>query len=118
MLYAKGYSRENVLKLFRFIDWLMALPDELEQGFWKEISDYEKENKMPYITSVERIGIQQGIRRGLLKGIEVGLELKFGMPCLNILSEIQGIENPDILNMIQEGLKTVSSPDELRKFYN
>ena len=57
-LYEKGYQREDIINLFRFIDWLMRLPEELEQSFWQEVTQYEQENKMPYITSVERRGIQ------------------------------------------------------------
>jgi hypothetical protein len=31
------------LSLFRFIDWLLALPQELEDGVWQEIEKYEEE---------------------------------------------------------------------------
>ena len=29
-LYEKGYERRDIVELFRFIDWLLRLPDELE----------------------------------------------------------------------------------------
>lgn len=44
---------------------------------------------MPYITSVERIGIRQG----LLEGIELGLELKFGSEGLGVLPKISRIQD-------------------------
>ena len=53
-LYSLGYSREDVINLFHFIDWVMSLPAELEQEFWQEIQLMEEERRMPYITSVER----------------------------------------------------------------
>ena len=28
MLYQRGYTKEDILELFRFIDWLMVLPDD------------------------------------------------------------------------------------------
>jgi len=40
---------------------------------------------MPYITSVERVGM----KKGLLKGIELGLEVKFGAEGLKLLPEIE-----------------------------
>ncbi|MFH0729401.1 MAG: cytosolic protein [Pseudomonadota bacterium] len=77
-LYAKGYRRKDVLNLFRFIDWIMRLPDELETVFWEEIQQYEEDKQMPYVTSVEKIGIkkgmQQGMQQGMLKGIEQNLQ--------------------------------------------
>ncbi len=63
-LYERGYSRERVLSLFRFIDWLLALPEKQETAFWREIQAYEEERAMPYITSVQRIGERIGERRG------------------------------------------------------
>ena len=36
-LYEKGYAREDVINLFGFIDWVMSLPEELEQEFWREV---------------------------------------------------------------------------------
>ena len=29
-LYRRGYARQDILELFRFVDWLLALPEGLE----------------------------------------------------------------------------------------
>ena len=63
-LYTVGYSRVDIVELFRFIDWLMALPEVHERLFWKELSEYEEEKEMPYVTSVEKIGIEKGMQQG------------------------------------------------------
>ncbi len=68
---------------------------------------------MPYITSVER----SGIRQGLLEGIELGLELKFGALGLATLPEISGIADVEQLRAILTGLKTVNTLSELRQIY-
>jgi len=62
-------------------------------------------------------GLQQGLREGLLAGIELGLELKFGAEGLKLLPEIARIEDPAILRTVHEGLKVVTSPEELRGLY-
>ncbi len=67
MLYERGYARSDVLELFRFIDWLLILPKELDKQFLKELRQIEEEKKMPYVTSVEKIGIEKGIRLGSIK---------------------------------------------------
>ena len=128
-LYDQGYSRADIINLFWFIDWVMSLPEELENEFWQELQQLEESRRMRYITSVERIGIekgrqqgreqgiQEGIREGLLEGIELGLELKFGSQGLNLLPEIQAIEDVEQLRAIAFGLKTMNTLSELRQIY-
>jgi hypothetical protein len=69
-LYERGYSKERVLSLYRFIHWLLELPEEREAQLWEEIKAYEEVRQMPYITSVERMGRE----RGRLEGREEGRE--------------------------------------------
>jgi hypothetical protein len=59
-LYEKGYNGDQVRDLYRFVDWIMVLPEKLGDIFWHELQDYEQENNMTFITSVERIGIKKG----------------------------------------------------------
>jgi len=63
-------NAQEILNLFRFIDWIMILPDELEKKLIKEICDYEEEIKMPYVTSAERFGIEKGLQQGLQQGLQ------------------------------------------------
>jgi hypothetical protein len=53
-LYKRGYSQEEILELFRFIDWVMALPVELEDQFDEALSAFEEERQMQSITTIER----------------------------------------------------------------
>ncbi len=50
-LYERGYSRERVLSLLRFIDWLLELPPGQEAAFRRDVEVYEEEQAMPYVTS-------------------------------------------------------------------
>lgn len=63
-LYERGMSREDVLQLFRIIDWMMDLPEVLGQLFDREVEDIEQEQQMPYVTSVERRAKQEGRAEG------------------------------------------------------
>ncbi|MFH0725828.1 MAG: hypothetical protein V2B19_05670 [Pseudomonadota bacterium] len=56
---------KDILELFRFIDWIMTLPEDLEKRFSDDMYRYEEDMKMPYVTSVERMGIKKGQLMGL-----------------------------------------------------
>ena len=64
MLYERGYSRERIHNLFKFIDWILILPDELEEPLLDEVIELEEGKKMPHITSAERIGHKRGLQEG------------------------------------------------------
>jgi Domain of unknown function (DUF4351) len=59
-LYEKGLSRQEVINLFRFIDWAMALPPELEEAFRNDLFVYKGGENMAYITSIERMAMAKG----------------------------------------------------------
>jgi predicted transposase/invertase (TIGR01784 family) len=46
--------------------------DDLENQLTEKIIKFEEENKMPYVTSWERIGEKIGEKRGEEKGKEIG----------------------------------------------
>jgi len=73
-LYARGYGREDILEIFRLIDWLLALPTEQEEQFVQDVVEIETEGQMAYVTSVERVGHQRGLVAGREEGLIVGRE--------------------------------------------
>ncbi len=116
-LYEKGYKRQDVLNLFRFIDWVLTLPASLTDEFKADLERFERENQMPYVTSIERRAEERGLRQGLLEGIELCLELKFGIEGLEVLSEVSQIEEVEVLKAVQEALRRVTTLQELRLVY-
>jgi predicted transposase/invertase (TIGR01784 family) len=68
LLYEKGYSKAAIINLYRFIDWVLTLPEALEEIFVEELKTYEKEKNMPYITNAERIGRKKGKQEGRQEG--------------------------------------------------
>ena len=78
LLYERGWDRQRILDLFAVLDWMMRLPDSLEQKLWQAIETLEGETSMRYVTSVERLaterGLQQGMKQGLQQGMQEGLQ--------------------------------------------
>ncbi|MEY3868981.1 MAG: hypothetical protein RLZZ338_2872 [Cyanobacteriota bacterium] len=44
----------------------MAIPQPLDNTFETEIKRFEEETKMPYVTSIERLGIQKAMRENII----------------------------------------------------
>ena len=53
MLYERGYDERTIIDLFRFLDWLMFLPEGLQQSYRGEVERYTEEKKMPYMWTIE-----------------------------------------------------------------
>ena len=58
-LYQRGWDRSIIIELFRFIDWVIALPKGLDAVFWNEVKQFEQERAVQYVTTGERIGMQK-----------------------------------------------------------
>lgn len=99
-LYDRGYGREDILQLFRLIDWFIALPEHDERVLLEEIQTLEKERNMPYTTSFERIWRRDGLEQGLQEGLQQGQITKGREDILRIL-EIRFEEiSPDVREAI------------------
>jgi len=67
-LYERGFSKREIIALYRFLDWVLTLPKGLTDEFEDRLTAYEEERKMKYVTSIERRGIEKGVQIGLQKG--------------------------------------------------
>lgn len=122
-LYSAGYTRQDILTLFKFIDWLISLPGSYEKLFWDNLEKYEKERKMPYVTSVERIGVEKGIQKGIQKGVQQGmqqgtqkalirvLEKKFGSVPSDIKNNLQQADEEQLLSWVEQALTATTIGD-------
>jgi hypothetical protein len=118
-LYELGYEREDILELFRMIDWLMGLPEPEDALFQQELATYEEAHKMTYVTSIERKGIEKGIeemRPSLLDGIALALELKYGAehPLLpQVLEALREQTDVERLKALQAAIRTTPTLEAL-----
>jgi hypothetical protein len=115
-LYRRGYSRQDILELFRLIDWMISLPKAAEEQFLRQIQSFEEEKQMPYVTSFERLGHERGVAEGILqKGIEdviEVLEVRFGEVPTEISQKINGIEDPALLKTLLREAIAIESVEQ------
>ena len=71
-LYRRGFDRQQVVDLFRVIDWMMRLPKELQTQFRQDLNTWEEESKMAYISSIEQMAIEEGLQKGMQQGLVAG----------------------------------------------
>jgi hypothetical protein len=67
-LYHEGYSVDEVRELFRLIDWMMHLRDDLDDRFQDELIALEERLETPHLTSLERRWMARGEARGEAMG--------------------------------------------------
>jgi hypothetical protein len=77
-LHERGYEWQDILELFRLLDWLLVLPDELEVAFRQKLTEYEEKQNMPHITSIERLSRQEGRQEGRQEDILDIVQARFG----------------------------------------
>jgi Domain of unknown function (DUF4351) len=108
MLYERNYSRQDILTLYRFLDWILELPEGLKQGFRDDLKRYEEEKQMPYVTSIERMGIEQGRQEMLLRL----LTRKIGVIPEETIAQVSQLST-DQLDDLAESLLDFTSLDDL-----
>jgi hypothetical protein len=103
-LYDRGFGRQDILDLYLFIDWLLALPEELEAEFQSTLQRWEEERRMPYITSIERTGIEKGRKEGVLlatqQAVLDALAAKFGAVPESVTAAIAGLSDVERLRAL------------------
>jgi hypothetical protein len=125
-LYERGWTEDDVRELFRLVDWIMDLPDELQEAFRTDVFHFEEEKHMPYLSSIERLarkeglqegleqGLEQGRKEGLLEGIAQDLDVKFGQRGRRLLPRVRALEEVAALRTLSRKLKAATTLDEVR----
>jgi hypothetical protein len=115
-LYRRGYSREDILELFRLIDWMMSLPASVQREFNQEIARFEEEQQMPYVTSVERLARQEGQQETSRENTIEALQLRFGEVPEDFLQAIARIDDLSRLKILHRQAIVSNSLEEFRQY--
>ncbi|NCD43151.1 MAG: DUF4351 domain-containing protein, partial [Bacteroidia bacterium] len=97
-LYSGGFTKQQIMDIYLFMDWVMRLPDELAEQFDLELQEFEKERKMTYVTTMER----RGIKKGMEQGMQQGMQREAQKTLLRILRKRFGEVTPAIEKMVAD----------------
>ena len=98
-LLEKGYDQEHIRKLFRLLDWMMTLPQELQRNFEAQLRRYQEERRMPLLSHMELRAMQKGIEQGTLQNARESV-----LEALAIRFEVVPPELIEAINQIEDTL--------------
>ncbi|HAN74749.1 MAG TPA: hypothetical protein DCQ51_18960 [Planktothrix sp. UBA8407] len=119
LLYEKGYNRQEIADLYKVIDLMMALPEELQFSFEEKLTQYQEERTMPLLTNIER--------RALARGKEIGaketsqqsifdlLEIRFGTLPERLIQTLKQIDDMTVLKQLHLQTISVNSLEEFQQ---
>lgn len=106
-------------ELFRLIDWMMHLREDLEQQFRVELVEFEEGIEMPYVTSVERLAKTEGRAEGRTEGgasfLLRQLRRVLGRLPEDVEGRVRSLSYPEI-EALGEDLLVFRTPDDLQKW--
>jgi hypothetical protein len=122
-LYQRGYTENEVINLFRLLDWMMTLPESLQQSFDTKLKNYQEERKMPILSNMERRALETGIQQGLEKGLQNGrdmvlavLNVRFNPLPAEVIDRINQISDYETLQQLLTRGMSIGSLAEFEEF--
>jgi hypothetical protein len=118
LLYERGYNRKEIVDLYKVIDLMMALSQDLQLSFEEKLANYQEERKMPLLTNIEQRAIEKTIKQTLKQNIIKLVQVRFGDIPENLVASINQIDDTSFLEQIFVSAINVSSLEEFAQLVN
>ncbi|WP_414551204.1 hypothetical protein [Anabaena sp. CCY 0017] len=118
LLYEKGYNRKEIVDLYKVIDLMMALSQDLQLSFEEKLANYQEEQKMPLLTNIEQRAIEKTTKQTLKQNISDLLVSRFGNLPENLTEDIGKIQDIKILKQLLVSTISVNSLEEFAQLVN
>lgn len=128
-----GYNADEQAHLLRLMEWVLMLPEVLEQQVEKLVEEYKRERGTTFVSRLERRaireGLEQGLERGLKQGLEQGIEQaldemrdtlmrmlirRFGEKAESVRADIKQIRAFELLKPLFESVIDAPSLEDFR----
>jgi hypothetical protein len=114
LLYERGYNRKEIVDLYKVIDLMMALSEDLQLSFEEKLANYQEERKMPLLTNIERRTIEKTRKQDIIKLVQV----RFGDIPENLIASINQIDKTSFLEQLLISTISISSLEEFAQIVN
>ncbi len=118
LLYERGYNRKEIVDLYKVIDLMMALSEDLQLSFDQKFANYQEERKMPLVTNIERRAIEKTRKETRKQDITKLLQVRFGDIPENLVTSINQIDDTSFLEQIFVSAINISSLEEFAQLVN
>ncbi|AFZ60506.1 Rpn family recombination-promoting nuclease/putative transposase [Anabaena cylindrica FACHB-243] len=114
LLYERGYNRKEIADLYKVIDLMMALSEELQSSFEERLANYQEEIKMPLLTNIERRAIERTQKQDIIKLLQV----RFGNIPENLVEKINQVDDTSLSEKLLISTISVNSLEEFQQLIN
>lgn len=114
-MYEQGRDRQDIINFYGLIDWLMTLTKKLQAEFNQQVTQYEEEMKMPYITSIERSGKLEGQLLEAQKLVKRQLKRRVGEIEKSLIKQVEALPI-EALEELSEALLDFSTVANLEEW--
>ncbi|MFO5439999.1 MAG: hypothetical protein ACLBM4_15380 [Dolichospermum sp.] len=104
--------------MYKIIDLMMALSEDLQLSFDQKFANYQRERKMPLVTNIERRAIERTRKETLKKNITKLVQVRFGDIPQSLLENINQIDDTSFLEQIFVSAINISSLEEFAQLVN
>jgi flagellar biosynthesis/type III secretory pathway protein FliH len=111
LLLERQWEGALIREFFLVIDWMMDLPPELASQLSRFVTELEEEHKMEYVSSIERIKLEQKLHEGIGLGKLEGLHEGRQEGESEMLSRLLLRRFGELPQWVQERVKTASRSD-------
>ncbi|HEX4950162.1 MAG TPA: hypothetical protein VFZ34_26080 [Blastocatellia bacterium] len=112
LMRGRGYTKKQIADLLRFIDWVLTLPEYLENELTFTLEKEEAMKRKKYVTSWERIYEARGEAKALRKNINETLNLRFGASPERTATFLEAIKDVPYLEELHRRAVVCQSLDE------
>ena len=121
-LYERGYRRTRIAGLLRFIDWVLALPKEMEKALWSEVRKIEEVIKVRYVSSFEQLAIERGLEQGQIRNARANvaeiLTMRFESIPPELIEQISALDDLQRLTWLLKQSVTVGTVEEFERLFD
>ncbi len=114
-LYRLDYTKSEILELFRLIEWMMVLSEELKDEFKTQVKQIEEGYRVPYITDFERDAIRIGYLESARELTIAVLEARFEVVPQQMRERLNAIKEPQKLKGLVKQAATVASLEDFEQ---
>jgi hypothetical protein len=95
---------DQVEHLIRLLEWVMVLPEVLEERYEQFLEEVKREQNTPYLSVLERKALREGweqvVQKGLQEGILTLLRTLYGAVPAELGAQLRAIRDIETLNAL------------------